>query len=68
MQKYVVPSAKPIPQKQHDLIVRKEQLILRHFYKYVDDYCKAVQNNDTNMLNRLGKYSSLKNFHQELGI
>jgi protein AbiQ len=68
MQKYAVPSAKPIPQYQHDLIVRKEATILRKFYKYVDDYCKAVQNNDTNVLNRIGKYSSLMNFHNELGI
>lgn len=66
--KYIIKSKKNIPQYQHDLIVRKESMIVRQFFKYVKDYCKAVQKNDVNALNRMGKFSTLQYFHEELGL
>lgn len=66
--KYVVLSKKNIPQYQHDLIVKNEEMIKRKFFRHVEDYCKAVQNDDMNVLNRIGKYSPFQYFHKELGI
>jgi protein AbiQ len=66
--KYVVLSQKNIPQYQHNLIVRNAAMIKRKFFRYVDDYCKAVRNNDTNVLRRIGQYSPLQYFHKELGL
>lgn len=66
--KYVYLSKKNIPQNQHNLIVANEVKIKRYFYRYVDDYCKAVQKNDVNVLRRIGRFSSLKNYHKELNL
>lgn len=43
-------------------------MIIRQFKKYVDDYCKFTEKKDLNFSKRVGKYSTLQNFHLELGI
>src|SRR5690606_4630419 len=66
--KYVVASQKNIPQYQHDLIVRNEAMIKRKFFRYVDDYCKAVQQQDANVLRRIGRFTASQYLHTELGL
>ncbi|MCQ4087372.1 type III toxin-antitoxin system TenpIN family toxin [Saccharibacillus sp. JS10] len=69
LSKYALPSLKPIPQYQHDLIVRNFPQIRRKFCKYVDQYCHAVQANDSRVLERMNsKYSALQYFHKEFEL
>jgi protein AbiQ len=68
LKRYTIKSKKNIPQFQHDIIRKDQEIILRQFKKYVDDYCKFTEKNDLNFKKRVGKYSTLQNFHLELGI
>lgn len=68
IKKYTQVSQKNIPQYQHNLIKKDAAIISRRFEKYVDEYCKRVSNNDVNFIKRVGRYSSLQNYHVELGI
>lgn len=68
LDKYSYESEKPIPQKHHDTIVKKQDFIIRKFKKYVDEYCKYTIKTDENYLRIKGRFSTLQNFHEELGI
>lgn len=68
LSKYTYKSQKNIPQYQHDLIKRDSEIIVRRFMKYVDDYCKNAGKTESSYFRRVGKYSSLQNYHEELKI
>lgn len=48
-------------------IDKSEQHIINSFEKFISKYIKAVQNDDKNVLNEY-KFSTLQNYHNELGI
>lgn len=66
--RFTYPSKKNIPQHQHDLIMEMQDYIIRKFQKYVDEYSKMTAKKDKNYLRRTGSFSTLQNFHKELGI
>ncbi|EHL79324.1 type III toxin-antitoxin system TenpIN family toxin [Bacillus smithii] len=48
-------------------ISKSEHIIIAAFEKYVTRYIRAVQKEDKNILRRY-KYSTLQNYHRELGL
>ena len=56
-----------IPQEEHVKILDKSHHIQKMFSKYVEIYVKGHQKNDANIL-RYYRYSTLQNYHAELGI
>jgi len=66
--KYTLESQKNIPQYQHNKIKQHSTVILRKFHNYVDEYIKYTAKEDPNFKRRIGRMSSLQNFHNELGI
>lgn len=55
-----------IEQDEFLKIVKAENHIIQAFEKYVDRYVKAYNAGDSNILKRY-RYSTLKNYHTELG-
>ena len=56
-----------IPVDEYKIINANEKRIQREFEHYVDRYVSAVQKNDTRILG-FYQYSTLQNYHKELGI
>lgn len=49
-------------------LLSKEAHITKQFSKYVERYVKAVSKNDKNILRRDYRFSTLINYHNELGL
>lgn len=64
---YISSESFKIPQEQYIKIKEKNLYIRERFEKYVKKYIKAVNRNDKNILKEY-KYSTLQNYHKELGI
>ncbi|MGC9445659.1 type III toxin-antitoxin system TenpIN family toxin [Cereibacter johrii] len=56
-----------IPTDEYIKLADHEHFITGRFEKYVLGYIKALQKNDENILRRY-KYSTLQNYHHQLGI
>lgn len=56
-----------IPNDEHKKIIDSANVIQKRFSKYVEHYVKGVQKADANIL-RPYAFSTLKNYHAELGI
>jgi len=56
-----------IPQDEFDKIRSKSFHIRKKFNSYVEKYVRAVRNNDARVLSMQYRYSTLMNYHKELG-
>lgn len=65
--KYLDDSSFKVPVNEFDRIQDNHQHIVEKFTKYVEKYMKAVNKSDKYVL-RIYNYSTLKNYHSELGI
>lgn len=58
-----------VPKSQKDVLIKKKKVIKNQFEKYVSDYVRAAKNDINNTLTAPAyKYSTLSNYHIELGI
>jgi protein AbiQ len=66
---YVSNSLFKISPGEHKKLKNKEVFITNRFEKYVEHYIKAVQASDQNILQSAEyRYTTLKNYHSELGV
>lgn len=57
-----------IPNDEYISITSKENYIIKSFEKYVSKYISAVKNNNTHILSsKIYRFTTLKNYHKELG-
>lgn len=49
-------------------LLSKEAHVTKQFSRYVDRYVEAVKKNDSNILHRDYRYTTLINYHVELGL
>jgi len=68
LQKYTHTSLLPIPDKQHKVIKRNYDTIIRKFHRYVDNYCKNTAEGDSEYFEHVGSRSTLQNYHSELNL
>lgn len=64
---YISESAFKIPEVEFILIKEKSHHIIGEFTKYVERYKKGITNSDENIL-RAYQFSTLQNYHNELGL
>ena len=58
-----------VTNQQKKTLISNEKRIITQFTKYVEGYISAVQKNTTNTLNSTSyRYSTLPNYHSELGL
>ncbi|WP_337263615.1 MULTISPECIES: type III toxin-antitoxin system TenpIN family toxin [unclassified Serratia (in: enterobacteria)] len=58
-----------VPDSQKKALINKKKMIVNQFQRYVEEYVRAVSNNVINTINSNAyKYSTLCNYHLELGI
>lgn len=57
-----------INRKEYNVIIRNERNIRNKFIRYVDRYIKLHKGNKINTLKIVYQYSTLQNYHQQLGI
>lgn len=64
---YISDAEFAIPTAEYIAIKDNTDDIAKEFNKFVNKYVRAAKNNDANVLNYY-RYSTLKNYHVELGI
>jgi protein AbiQ len=58
-----------VPETQKTVLIQQKKMIINQFQKYVDEYISAASRNVVNTLSSNAyKYSTLCNYHSELGI
>jgi len=57
-----------IPSDEYVKIKDRTHFIQNKFSKYVDKYVLSVKKSDTNALNINYRFTTLKNYHAELGL
>ena len=70
-QKYIDPAAITIRQHEYNVLKQKEYLIKKQFSSFVKSYKKEIQRRKKNPMlpvSLLCRYSTLKYFHNELGL
>lgn len=65
---YISPVTFMVKQEEYEKINEHEHFINIHFEKYVKLYIKAHIKNDQRVINREFKYSTLMNYHAQLGL
>ncbi len=66
---YVTNDSFIIPSDEHRLLIDKSYIITKEFSKYVEKYIKAVNRKDIKLLDNVSyRYTTLINYHKELGI
>ncbi|MGP8269254.1 MAG: type III toxin-antitoxin system TenpIN family toxin [Terracidiphilus sp.] len=56
-----------IPSNEYKILQSKEFIIIQQFSKYIERYIKAHKKPDQNILRKY-RFSTLQNYHSELGI
>jgi len=72
-EKYIDRERKPIIRKEEFILVKKKEFLIRKkFVKYIEDYKKAyskIESRNFHLRNEnLCKFSTLQNYHKELGL
>ena len=67
-QSYIDPKRPIVSSKQHTILKRDHHAIIHKFRKYIAEYCDAYRSTDEKWKSRVCTFSTLQNFHQELGL
>jgi len=65
---YLTNTYKKLSSDEFIKITDNQVKIHEQFSKFVTRYISACEKNDTNLLDKTYKFSTLKNYHEELGI